>query len=366
MKITRIGGVATLALVGALALSSCAAANEVVDDEEPTTSALEGTLNGVGASAQGAAQEGLIAAFQKDNPGVTINYSPDGSGPGREAFIGGGAAFAGSDRAFKLDELSDNTFAMCAADSNIIELPLYISPIAVVFNLDGIDSLNLDAATIANIFNGTITSWDAAEIAALNEGVALPATPINPVHRSDDSGTQENFTEYLEKASNGAWAFEADGEWPAELGGEGASGTSGVVSAVEAGAGSIAFIDASRVSDSMGVVAVAVGSGFVAPSAEGAALAVDASPFEEGRTDVDLAKALDRTTEVDGAYPVSLISYMIACETYNDAATAELVKAYLTFIASEEGQAVSAESAGSAPISSELRAQVEPVIAKIS
>jgi phosphate transport system substrate-binding protein len=363
VNIKRSGGIVAIALVGALALASCAA-NEGGTDAPATD--LDGMLNGVGASAQGSAQEGLIKAFQEANTGVTINYSPDGSGAGREAFIGGGADFAGSDRAFKIEELEGSEFATCAADSGIVELPLYVSPIAIVFNLEGVAELNLDAATVAGIFNGSITSWDDDAIADLNEGVELPAAAINPVHRADDSGTQENFTAYLEEASDGVWAFEADGEWPAELGGEGASQTSGVVSAVEAGAGSIGFIDASRITEAMGVVAVAVGDEFVAPSAEGAAAAVDASPLEDGRDAFDLAIALDRTTDAAGAYPVSLISYLIACETYADPEVAELVKAYLTFIASEEGQTVSADSAGSAPISSTLREQVEAAIAVIS
>lgn len=365
MKITRTGGIAVLALTGALALSSCAA-NETGSTESEAPAVLSGTLTGVGASAQGAAQEGLIAAFQTANSGVTINYSPDGSGAGREAFIGGGANFAGSDRAFTTSELEESTFASCAADSGVVELPLYISPIAIVFNLDGVSELNLDAATIAGIFNGSITTWDDAAIAALNEGVTLPATAINPVHRADDSGTQENFTAYLEEASGGAWSHEADGEWPAELGGEGAQGTSGVVSAVEAGAGSVGFIDASRVTDTMGVVSVQVGDEFVAPSAEGAAAAVDASPLEEGREDYDLAIALDRTTTESGAYPVSLISYLIGCESYADPAVGTLVKAYFSYIASTEGQQVSADSAGSAPISDSLRTAVEAAIAVIS
>jgi len=364
VNITRRGGLAVIAFAGALALASCAA-NEG-GGTRPAGGELEGTLSGVGASAQGAAQEGLIAAFQTANPGVDINYSPDGSGAGREAFIGGGAAFAGSDRAFTLDEIASSDFAVCAPGSGIVELPLYISPIAIVFNLDGVDGLDLDAATLAGIFDGSIATWADPAIAALNPGVTLPATAINPVHRADDSGTQENFTAYLEQASAGAWTFEADGEWPAELGGEGATGTSGVVSAIEAGAGSVGFIDASRVTANMGVVSVAVGEGFVAPSAEGAAAAVDASPREEGRAAFDLAIALDRTTEAPGAYPVSLVSYLIGCEIYADAAKAELVKAYFSFIASEDGQAVSAAAAGSAPISSTLREQVEAAIATIS
>ena len=125
---------------------------------------------------------------------MTVEYSPDGSGAGREAFIAGGADFAGSDRALKLEEL-DGSFGKCAEGTSAIDLPVYISPIAVIFNLEGVDKLNLDQATLAGIFAGKITTWNAPEIAALNPDATLPSSPITAVHRSDDSGTTENFTE---------------------------------------------------------------------------------------------------------------------------------------------------------------------------
>ncbi len=154
---------------------------------------LSGTLDGAGASSQGSAQEAWIAAFQTANPDVTINYDPSGSGAGREAFIAGGVAFAGTDSALKQEEI-DGGFAGCVADTGYFQVPVYISPIAVIFNVEGVDTLNLDAATLAGIFKGTITTWDAPEIAALNEGTTFPAAPITAVHRSDDSGTTKNFS----------------------------------------------------------------------------------------------------------------------------------------------------------------------------
>ena len=152
----RIGTISAIAVAGTILLSSCAA-NET-GTTEPTASALSGTLVGAGSSAVGAAQEIWIAEFQTANPDVTITYDPAGSGAGRETFLGGGSDFAGTDRAFKDDEIAAGGFASCAPDSGIVQLPLYISPIAVIFNLDGIDSLNLDAPTIAGIFSGAITS----------------------------------------------------------------------------------------------------------------------------------------------------------------------------------------------------------------
>lgn len=361
-KFKRLGSVAALALVGGLVLSSCAA-NEPATEEEPTESTLSGTLVGAGSSAVGAAQETWVAEFQTANPDVTITYDPTGSGAGRETFLAGGSDFAGTDRAFNDEEVAAGGFASCAPDSGIVQLPLYVSPIAIIFNLEGIETLDLTPDTIAGIFAGTITSWDAPEIAATNEGVELPALAITPVHRSDDSGTTDNFTDYLASAAPEVWTYEPDGVWPIE-GGEGGAQTSGVLDAVTGGVGTIGYADASRAGD-LGVVSVGVGDDFIGYSAEAAAAIVDASPFIEGRPDFDLSIELDRTPDA-AAYPVVLVAYLVACETYIDPAKAELVKAYFEYMASDEGQADSAAGAGSAPISAALKEKVDAAIAVIS
>jgi phosphate transport system substrate-binding protein len=362
VNLKRFGVPAVIAVTAALALSSCAA-NEGGAAPEESASTLSGNLVGAGASSQDAAQQSWIAGFQTANPDVTIDYDPSGSGAGRETFIEGASDFAGSDRAFKDDELSAGGFAKCAPDSTIVELPLYISPIAVIFNVEGVDTLNLDAATIAGIFAGTITNWNDPAIAATNPDATLPDLAISPVHRSDDSGTTENFTEYLGAAAPDVWTYEADGVWPFE-GGEAAQGTSGVVDAVTNGTGTIGYADASRAGD-LGTVSVQVGDEFVAYSPEAAAAIVDASPFAEGRADGDLAIDIDRTSEEAGVYPIVLVSYLIACGQYEDPANVELVKSYLSYIASPEGQDVAAENAGSAPISDSLREQVTAAIDSI-
>jgi len=358
VNIKRAGSVAAMAVTGALVLSACAA-NEAEAPEE-TASALSGTLVGAGSSAVGAAQESWIAGFQTANPDVTVTYDPTGSGAGRETFAGGGSDFAGTDRAFNDEELNGEVeFVGCAPDSGIVQLPLYISPIAVIFQLEGIDSLNMSADVIAGIFAEQITNWNDPAIAELNEGVELPDLAITPVHRSDDSGTTENFTDYLAQAAPSIWTFEADGVWPLDSG-EAAQGTSGVVDAVTNGTGTIGYADASRAGD-LGTVAVQVGDEFVPFSPEAAAAIVDASPFVEGRADFDLSIELDRTPDI-AAYPVVLVAYLVGCEVYTDAAQAELVKAYFTYMASPEGQAAAQEGAGSAPISDTLFERVTAAI----
>ena len=347
VRTVRLATVAvTLSLT--LALCSCAA-NELNVESDST---LAGILLGDGASSQKAAQDVWVAAFQTAHPRTTIEYNPIGSGSGREAFEAGANAFAGSDRPFQLEEIAEKTFTACAPGSGIVEIPAYISPIAIVFNLDGIDSLKLDAGTIARIFSRDIRQWDDEAIGRQNPGVELPDATITAIHRADDSGVTENFTEYLAAAAPQEWRSEPSGEWPLH-GGEAANQTSGVVSSVTSGVGTIAYVDGSRAAD-LNKIAVTVGDDHVLPSASAAAAIVDASPMETGRTPGDLVIQLDRTTTADGVYPIVLISYLIGCVKYRDAATAELVKSYLDFVISDSAQLRAQEYAGSAPISAGL------------
>lgn len=362
MKNSRIARLGAIGAVAALALTGCAA-NETGapgSDGPASGSGLSGNLIGGGASSQEVAIAAWTKSFQTANPDVTVDYDPQGSGAGRESFAAGGFAFAGSDRAFTADELTSLEFTGCAAGSSIIEIPAYISPIAVIFNLDGVDDLNLDAETLAGIFAGTITEWNDPRIAATNEGVELPDLAINAVHRADKSGTTGNFTDYLAAAAGGVWTHGSVEEWPIASG-EAAQGTSGVVQAVEGGQGTIGYADASR-AGSLGTVSVQVGDAFVPYSPEAAAAIVDHSPLEERQGEGDLAVSLDRTSEQDGVYPIVLVSYLIGCEQYADPAQAALVKGFFTEAISPAGQTAAAEAAGSAPISDELRAKAQAAI----
>jgi phosphate transport system substrate-binding protein len=361
-----VGRGATATATALLMLSSCAVLSGCAANEmglpPAGADALSGTLNGSGASSQGSASDVWIASFQMQNPDATINYSPDGSGAGRKAFISGGVQYAGSDSALSDAELG-GTFAGCAAGSKAIDLPVYISPIAVIFNVDGVRELNLDAATIAGIFTGAITRWDDPAIAALNPDAALPSATITAVHRSDDSGTTKNFTDYLGQVAPEAWDAPAADTFPYQKG-EAAQGTSGVVEAVTNGVNTIGYADASR-AGKLGVASIKVGNGFVKLSTQAAAAVVAESPLVPGRQPHDIAVQLNRKTSDPGHYPLVLVSYMIACQTYPSSETAELVKAYIGHAASEEGQAEAAKSAGSAPLSPELAAQIADALDSI-
>jgi phosphate transport system substrate-binding protein len=362
--------------VAALALSGCAAANDSGGDDSGSSDAsssgessaaggsLSGTLNGGGSSAQETAQGVWRAGFQGDNSGVTVNYDPVGSGTGRENFISKAYSFAGSDSALSTDEGElDSAKSRCGGEDPI-EVPAYVSPIAVVYNLPGVDELNLKPETIAGIFDDKITTWDDPAIAADNPDADLPDTAITPVHRSDDSGTTKNFTDYLAKASNGAWGYDADSIWPKQSG-EAAEGTSGLVAAVKSGEGAIGYADESQ-AGGLGIAAIGVGEEFNKPSAEGAAMVLANSPRTEGRADVDMAIDIDRTITDSGAYPLLLASYLIACQHYDDANEAALVKGFLSYAVSDAGQQAAADQAGSAPLDADLASEASDIVGKIA
>jgi phosphate transport system substrate-binding protein len=356
-SLRRIAAPSVAALALGLGLTACGAGNE----SGGSGGGLSGTLEGNGSSAQTAAESAWAAGFQKAHPGVTVNYTATDSGTGVSKFNGGDIDFAGSDAA--LDPTKGEVDAAkkrCGADA--LEVPVYVSPIAVVFNLAGVKDLKLDAKTIADIFDNKVTTWNDPEIAALNSGAKLPSTRISPVHRSDPSGTTKNFTDYLSKAAGGAWTKPADKVWPYTQG-EAANGTSGVVASVKNGAGSIGYVDASQAGD-LSKASLEVGSAFTQPSADGAAKALAASPIDSTRTAGDLAVNVDRTTTAAGAYPLMLTSYAIACPTYSGK-KAELVEKYLSYVVSTNGQQDAASNAGSAPLPAELQQKAATIVAGI-
>jgi phosphate transport system substrate-binding protein len=353
-----------VALAGALVLSACGAGNESATPGGSGAAdgdRLSGTLVGAGASSQQAAMQGWTASYAAVQPGATVNYDPVGSGGGREQFLSGGADFAGTDAPLDADELVQAE-ERCGG-SGIFELANYIAPIAIVYNLEGVDELNLSPATLAGIFDQKITSWDDPAIADDNPDADLPDLPITPVNRSDESGTTENFVEYLAAAAPEAWPHEVSGDWPVD-GGEAAQGTSGVVAAVGAGTGTIGYADLSQARD-LGVANIGVGGEFVEPTAESAAAVVENSDTIEGRGEYDFAVELARDTTESGTYPIVLISYHVGCLTYEDEQTAALVEDFMSYVISDQGQRAAAEVAGSAPISDALRAQAQGAVEAI-
>jgi phosphate transport system substrate-binding protein len=365
LRTTTRAAVLTAALAGSLALAACGASNEGTSNSAASGSSsaaqLSGDLVGAGSSAQQAAMQAWQAGFNGQQPGVNFSYDPVGSGGGREQFLAGGVDFAGSDSALTDEELT-KAKDRCG-DAGIFELPNYISAIAVVYNLDGVDDLNLSPATVAGIFNGSITTWNDPKIAADNPDAKLPSTAITPVHRADKSGTTENFTDYLSKAAGDVWTAGKVGDWPIS-GGEAGNGTSGVIASVSGGQGTIGYADESQAGD-LGIAKIKVGEKFVKPSAEAAAAVVANSDRVEGRGQNDLAISVNRTTTSADEYPIVLVSYHIGCMQY-DKAKADALQAFESYVISEDGQKAAADAAGSSPITSDARDAAQKVVDAIT
>ncbi|QTX03675.1 phosphate ABC transporter substrate-binding protein PstS [Agromyces archimandritae] len=345
---------ALAAVAATLLLAGCA-----VNEQGDQWSELEGTLDGAGSSAQGAAQDAWIAGFQRQNARVTVNYDPAGSGAGREQFLVGAVGYAGSDSALSAKE-QEGELARCRGGAGAVNLPLYLSPIALAYHVPGVDELRLDAAAVAGIFTGDIEYWNDPALAALNPDADLPELRISAVHRSDDSGTTRNFTEYLADAAPEAWPHEPADAFPVSNG-EAAQGNSGIAAVIRDGVGVIGYVDASR-AVGLDVASLAVGDGFVAPTADSAAAIIDASPMEAGRADDDLVVDVQRDASEGEVYPLVLVSYVIACREYADPDEGELVRAYLEWAASAEGQQQAAADAGSAPLSEGMAERVRAVV----
>jgi phosphate transport system substrate-binding protein len=351
--------------VSLVALAAGVAACGDSGGSETGSGELSGQIAGAGSTAQEAAQEAWVAEFENENSGATVTYDAVGSGGGREQFIAGGVSFAGSDAALEEEEGELKKALDRCNPGQLIEIPAYVSPIAVVYNLEGVESLQLSAETLAGIFSQKITTWNDKAIAKENPGVELPDTRITPVNRSDESGTTENFTDYLSQVDPKGWPYEVSGDWPVK-GGEAADGTSGVVEAVSAGDGAIGYADASQAGE-LGVATIKVGSKYEEPTPEAAAAVLEQSPEAKdiAKTPYMFPYELDRKTESSGTYPIVLVSYLMACTEYKSEDEASLVKGYLEYVISPEGQKAAAENAGSAPLSSAVTKQVEPAVAAI-
>lgn len=304
-----------------------------------------------------------IAGYQQECDDATINYDPIGSGGGRSQFIDGAVTFAGTDAALHGAE-TEEARDRCAG-ATPVNLPAFAVPIAVVYHVDGIDAgLNLAPDTIAGLFNQDITRWDDPAIAEDNPDIDLPDTAVQPVSRSDESGTTENFTEYLHAAASETWPHDPGGQWPIEPA-EAGQGNSGVAAAVEGGDGMIGYVEVSHAGE-LDAANVGVGDAFVAPSPEAAGRVVAEATPREDNEEHDLALDLDYGTTAADTYPIVLIAYEVACLGYDDATEVDLLTGFLSYVVSEEGQRAASAETGSALLPESVREDVQDVVDVIS
>jgi phosphate transport system substrate-binding protein len=342
---TPFGMIMSATAIAALTLSACGSDNNAGTTESTGgsgTAAASAECGGKASlTAEGStAQQNAIAEFNKvwgqTCSGKNLSYNPTGSGAGREQFIAKQVDFAGSDSALKDDQVK------AAADrcggNPAWNLPLVFGPIAMAYNIEGVDKLVLNGETLAKIFQGQITKWNDPAIAALNSGATLPDTAITPIFRSDSSGTTDNFQKYLKASAPQVWTKDAGSEFQGGAG-EGAQKSAGVVQAVQATPGSIGYVE-KGFAEQAGVPFAQIdsGAGAVELTDETAGAAINAAKFAAEGNDLALDLNSIYGTREAGAYPLVLATYEIVCSKGYDAETAEAVKSFLT-VASNQGQA---------------------------
>jgi phosphate transport system substrate-binding protein len=369
VRLSRSARFAGVALAGSLALAACGS-----DDNSESTDAsdsgstgafscVNGTLNASGSSAQANAMSQWIKDYQTACPDSTINYGAVGSGQGITDFVNGQTAFAGSDSALNPEKGEPEKAAARCTGGQPVDLPMVAGPIAVVYNVNGVTDLTLTPSVLAKIFSGSITTWNDAAIAAINPGVTLPSDSITTIHRSDSSGTSDNFTKYLAAAAGSDWAFDHDKQWKAP-GGQGAKGSDGVSTAVKNTPNTISYVEFSYATQNdLSYAKIDNGAGAVELTGEAVGKAVAAATVTG--TGDDLALKLDYATQAPGAYPILLVTYEITCTAGLDAEQAALTKSFLSYTVSEEGQSELTEL-GYAPLPKEIQSKVQAVVEKIS
>jgi phosphate transport system substrate-binding protein len=360
-----------LAVSGALALTACGSDDTGSSNGGDASSAAansnikcddaKGQIQASGSSAQKNAIDAWVKQYTAACKGVQLNYRPDGSGAGITAFTQGQTAFAGSDSALKPDEIEASK-KVCSGGQGI-DLPMVGGPIAIGYNVPGVDTLVLDAPTLAKIFDSQITNWNDEAIKKLNPDAKLPDLKIQAFHRSDESGTTDNFTKYLKAAAPNDWKYEPGKAWAAK-GGQSAPQSSGVAQQVKATSGAISYFELSFAKE--GIKTVDIKTGAAAPvkaTVENATAAIGAAKVVG--TGKDLALKLDYTPTADGAYPLVLVTYEIVCDKGNKPDTLPATKSFLNYIASEDGQGLLKE-AGYAPMPTEIITKVRETISGLS
>jgi phosphate transport system substrate-binding protein len=360
VKNRRLAAGAAISAALALTLAGCSDSG-TTSDTGASGSGISGSIKASGSSAQKNAMAEWVNAFQTNNPDVTIDYQANGSGAGIQDFINNQTSFAGSDSALKPEEQT-GADARCTG-GKAINIPMVGGAIAVAYNVEGVDTLTLTPEVIAGIFNSTITKWNDPKIADLNAGVALPDAAIAQFHRSDESGTTANFTSYLAATAPDIWTYEVGKAWTAP-GGQGSKGSDGVASSLTSTPNSIGYVELSFVDGtSLKAAQVDNGGGAVEATSPNAAKSIEAATIVgEGE---DLALKLDPTISTAGAYPIVLVTYEITCSKGLPADQLAVVKPFLQYAASAEGQGI-LEGLGYVPITGELLTKVQASVESLA
>jgi phosphate transport system substrate-binding protein len=371
VKLKRHGAVLAMVAAAALALTACGS--------NPTPAGGGGggastgpavdcggkqNLSAEGSSAQKNAIDVFVQAYQQKCSGANVAYNPTGSGAGVKQFNAGLVDFGGSDSALNAANGEVAAAQTRCKGNPAWNLPMVFGPVALGYNVPGVTDLVLNGEVAAKIFNGGIKTWNDPAIAALNSGKTLPAQPISVIYRSDQSGTTDNFQQYLTAAGKGAWTQAAGKTFNGGVG-TGSQGSAGVAQAISGTPGTIGYIELSYAQDNkLAMAQLDSGSGPVALTDDSVGKAISGAKVTGEGNDLRLDLKSVYGANTAGAYPLLLATYELVCSKGYDAPVAQAVKAFLT-TAATAGQA-NLPAAGYAPLPAEFQTKLLTAVQAIS
>jgi len=312
------------------------------------------SLTGAGATFPNPIYTKWFDAYNKATR-IQINYQSIGSGGGIRQFTQGTVDFGATDGPMSPAQME-------AVQNNVLHIPTVIGAVVLTYNLPslGTTQIQLDGATIADIYLGRITKWNDKRIAGMNAGVALPNTDIIVVHRSDGSGTSYIFTDFLTKVSR-EWKdkvnYATSVKWPVGLGGKGNEGVTQQVKQIEGTIGYVELIYA--LSNNLPYAKIKNSAGnFVVPSLASATAAAASAKFAK---DTDFRVSITNAPGAE-AYPISSFTWLLVRPDSKDPAKAKLLRDFLAWMITPDAQGMAGDLKY-APLPAEVVALIKPRIA---
>jgi len=342
---------ARTALLGlALALAACSRGPQPAGKDTGAAEAgdkVAAEITGAGASFVYPLLSKWSADYHKTT-GAKINYQSIGSGGGIAQIKAGTVDFGSTDKPLPPEELTA---------AGLGQFPSAIGGVVPVIHVEGIGAgkLQLTGPLLADIYLGKVAMWNDAAIAAVNPGLALPATKISVVRRSDGSGTTFNLTNYLSKVSPEWKTMAGEGtnvNWPIGIGGKGNEGVAAYVQQIQ---GSIGYVElAYALQNKMSYTALQNAAGrFVLPSADTFSAAAASADWKNAK-DFHLVMT---NAPGENAWPITATNFILMYKQPRDAKRNADALAFFKW-AFEHGQ-TQAQSLDYVPLPAELVAQVE-------
>ncbi|HEY1262272.1 MAG TPA: phosphate ABC transporter substrate-binding protein PstS [Terriglobales bacterium] len=312
------------------------------------------TLNGAGATFPNPIYQKWFSEYHKAHPEVEFNYQSIGSGGGIRQVLAETVDFGASD-----GPMSDEQLAQ--AKIKLLHIPTVLGAVVPAYNVSGVtQELRFSPGTIAGICLGKITNWNDKSIAKDNPGVKFPDKTIILVHRSDGSGTNYIFTDYLSKVSS-EWKDQVGKgtsvKWPTGLGAKGNEGVAGMIRQMDGAFGYVELIYAIQNKIPYGSIQNAAGS-WVKASLEGATAAAGSVKSMPADFRVSITNAPGKD-----AYPISSFTWLLIPAQSKDAAKGKILVDFLNWML-EDGEKMTTQLAY-APLPDNVAAKVKDAIKQV-